>query len=226
MKPVVTFSLVRLLAFAVILAMSYILMPQGWSDWLYILNVVLFALSAAFFFYWRIGKDPARNALGVLMAARPAMLGVAALALMFCIMGMRRISLSLDLIWVFLWAFSAALLSGAISHISAVQKEHRTSNWYKEVDDGLRNLGVAVGGTPCQQSYRALREDFRLSNKITCELAAATESEISSLLAQLEGETSDPDRFEQTAKKMRQLLARRNQQISRQLNDNDDDEDE
>lgn len=214
------FSIVRALAFAVVLGIIFIFRPEGWSDWLFSLNAVLLAGSLASLFFWRIGRDPARAAIGFPLVARPLLFVASAAAFALTLWGWRKCAMSLDLVWLLILVFNWMMYRSVVEHIDAVQAEHAASDWHRETSDFLKMLRTEPADADAARALRRLEEEFRLSNKFAAPQAATVEAEISRELAQLRGELLDGAAFSERAERIRRLFARRNAILAARLNQN------
>lgn len=212
------FSIVRALAFAVVLGIIYIFRPEGWSDWLFSLNAVLMAGSLASLFFWRVGNDPARSAIGFPLVARPLLFIISAAAFALTLWSWRKCAMSLDLVWVFVLVFNWMMYRSIVEHIDEVQAEHAATDWYRETDEFFKVLRTEPADAASARTLRALQEEFRLSNKFAAPEAEGLEAEISSELGELQKELQAGAAISERAERIKRLFARRNILLAARLN--------
>ena len=220
MKSSISFRLLGILAFALVLGILWIFLPDNWQDWLFCVNAVLLAFSISRLFYLRIGRDPATSAVGFALVERPLLIGIAVVGFVLCLLDWRKASMSVDLIWCFVFIANFTIFSAAKDHIAAVQQEHSTSHWYEESVQTLRQLSPLVTDPKCQKALRQLQDDFRFSNKINCSATTDLETRLTADIAQLADAKDNAEQFEKICFAMKQSLAQRNSLIAQNLNSN------
>lgn len=208
------FRFAGFLTFLFVVAAFYIFVPERFSDWVFVVSVLLFGASLGMMMYWRVGNDPATAAVGLALVLRPTLVLVSLAAVIFCLMDWRKSAMVADLLWLLDLVFYLVMISTTVEHIQALQLEHRVSDWYNQTDRRFKEIAVVLSGTPQEKDFEKLQEAFRLSNRLVCDNAREVEAQITEVLETL----TDPQAFQAQAKILSDLIKQRDLLLREMIN--------
>lgn len=200
------FRFLSLLAFICCLGIISVLFPNNLHNGIFILSSVLLSLSISLLLFIKIGPDPAASAIGISLISRPILLLTSTLSFTFCLCKYENISLSLDILYGFLFILFISLRITSREFISKTQEHHKSSSWYNQTMQDLANIIENTDNQDCKRILDGILSDFKYTNKISISNNTGIQTNISDYIRALKDNCNNIDYVKSTEKSLSRLI--------------------